>query len=37
MEADKFSPIDPILDDITEIIEDQFESEHQSVRGFQEN
>ena len=27
MEADKFSQIDPILDDITEIIQDQFESE----------
>jgi len=27
MEADKFSQIDPILDDIAEIIQDQFESE----------
>ena len=27
MEADKFSQIDPVLDDITEIIQDQFESE----------
>jgi len=27
MEADKFSQIDPILDDITEIVQDQFESE----------
>jgi hypothetical protein len=27
MQADEFSKIDPILDDITEIVQDQFESE----------
>jgi hypothetical protein len=27
MQADEFSKIDPILDDITEIIQDQFESD----------